>query len=193
MSPKPKKPQKPKNGKKDELASIGSKRERKDSKTAAAKKDMLEATAKIDATKVKQLRVDTVNEKAKEILEAPKVKQSKEAIHFEIVKTKLETLKAKQRTEVAVENKVKTEIPKINKQPKIEATVNVETKKIKNINNWTRDEDKTMLQVLKGEAESEKVFGRIRELLPHRSETEIKDRFCHVMTLLQQMAVGEVT
>lgn len=83
--------------------------------------------------------------------------------------------------------------PKQNKLPKIEATVSLKTKTIEKMGNWTRDEDKTMLQVLKGEASSEKVFGRIRELLPHRSETEIKDRFCHVMTLLQQMAVGEVT
>ncbi|XP_063830824.1 uncharacterized protein LOC135080077 [Ostrinia nubilalis] len=60
-------------------------------------------------------------------------------------------------------------------------------------NSWTREEDKTMLQVLKGEADTEQVFERVRELLPHRSVTEIKERFCHVMTLLQQMAVGEVT
>lgn len=79
------------------------------------------------------------------------------------------------------------------KQPKIETPIVIEPKKVEKGNNWTRDEDKTMLQVLKGEAGSEQVFGRIRELLPHRSATEIKERFCHVMTLLQQMAVGEVT
>ncbi|XP_026743847.1 uncharacterized protein LOC113505377 [Trichoplusia ni] len=78
------------------------------------------------------------------------------------------------------------------KQPKIETAVTIETKKIEK-GSWTRDEDKTMLQVLKGETSSEQVFGRIRELLPHRTHTEIKERFCHVMTLLQQMAVGEVT
>ncbi|XP_072942546.1 uncharacterized protein [Epargyreus clarus] len=58
---------------------------------------------------------------------------------------------------------------------------------------WTREEDKTMLQVLKGEARSEQIFRRISELLPHRSATEIKERFCYVMNLLQQMAVSEVT
>ncbi|XP_075981471.1 uncharacterized protein LOC142980072 [Anticarsia gemmatalis] len=78
------------------------------------------------------------------------------------------------------------------KQAKIEAPV-IESRKVERSSSWTRDEDKTMLQVLKGEAGSEQVFGRIRELLPHRSPTEIKERFCHVMTLLQQMAVGEVT
>lgn len=77
----------------------------------------------------------------------------------------------------------------IKKQAKLE----VDTKKAEGKSDWTRDEDKTMLQVLKGEAGSEQIFCRIRELLPHRSSTEIKERFCHVMTLLQQMAVGEVT
>lgn len=72
---------------------------------------------------------------------------------------------------------------------KIDATVSDESL----VRSWTREEDKTMLEVLKGEASSEQVFGRIRELLPHRSVTEIKERFCHVMNLLQQMAVGEVT
>lgn len=81
------------------------------------------------------------------------------------------------------------------KQAKLETVVTIEPKKIEKneMSSWTREEDKTMLQILKGEAVSEQVFGRIRELLPHRSATEIKERFCHVMTLLQQMAVGEVT
>ncbi|KAM3956688.1 uncharacterized protein ACR2FA_009339 [Aphomia sociella] len=83
------------------------------------------------------------------------------------------------------------------KQMKIEpviVTTEIKTTEIKN-SSWTRDEDKTMLEVLKGEASSEQVFGRINELLPHRSVTEIKERFCHVMNLLQQMqmSVGEVT
>lgn len=60
-------------------------------------------------------------------------------------------------------------------------------------NKWTRDEDKKMLEMLKGEARSEELFCKIRKLLPHRSMTEIQDRFSHVMNLLQQMAVGEVT
>ncbi|XP_059059657.1 uncharacterized protein LOC131852924 [Achroia grisella] len=83
------------------------------------------------------------------------------------------------------------------KQTKVE-TVPISTERktteIKN-NSWTRDEDKTMLEVLKGEASSEQVFCRISKLLPHRSVTEIKERFCHVMNLLQQMQmdVGGVT
>ncbi|XP_034835570.1 uncharacterized protein [Maniola hyperantus] len=59
--------------------------------------------------------------------------------------------------------------------------------------NWTRDEDKTMLEVLKGEPGSEQVLIRTRELLPHRTPTEIKERFRLVMNLLQQMAVNEIT
>ncbi|XP_039759520.1 uncharacterized protein LOC120633383 [Pararge aegeria] len=70
--------------------------------------------------------------------------------------------------------------------------IKVEVPQIEN-KSWTRDEDKTMLEVLKGEPGSELVFIRIRELLPHRTTTEIKERFCHVMNLLQQMAVNEVT
>lgn len=79
------------------------------------------------------------------------------------------------------------------KQAKIQPVTTAPVKPEVKSNSWTRDEDKTMLQVLKVEADSELVFGRVRELLPHRSVTEIKERFCHVMTLLQQMAVGEVT
>lgn len=79
------------------------------------------------------------------------------------------------------------------KQTKIESVASADAKKAEIKSNWTRDEDKTMLQVLKGEAGSEQVFRRIRQLLPHRSPAEIKERFCHVMKLLQQMSVGEVT
>lgn len=77
------------------------------------------------------------------------------------------------------------------KQNKTENQIRFELKKARS--DWTRDEDKTMLQVLKGEAGSEQVFCRINQLLPHRSPTEIKERVCHVMTLLHQMAVGQVT
>lgn len=58
---------------------------------------------------------------------------------------------------------------------------------------WTRDEDKTMLETLQEEARSEAAFVKISRLLPHKSMTEIQDRFCYVMKLLQQMGVGEVT
>lgn len=95
--------------------------------------------------------------------------------------------------EKKLDNKVverKDEAPKP-KLAKIEVTATEIKKETKS--NWTREEDKTMLQVLKGEAGSEQVFGRIQESLPHRSFTEIKERFCHVMSLVQEMAVGEVT
>ncbi|XP_026763201.2 uncharacterized protein LOC113521748 [Galleria mellonella] len=90
----------------------------------------------------------------------------------------------------------KEEATKI-KQTKAEPIPGSTEKKTTEVKNssWTRDEDKTMLEVLKGEASSELVFCKISELLPHRSVTEIKERFCHVMNLLQQMqmGVGEVT
>ncbi|XP_041984763.1 uncharacterized protein LOC121737220 [Aricia agestis] len=56
--------------------------------------------------------------------------------------------------------------------------------------NWTRDEDKTMLEILKGESGSEEVFERIRAVLPHRTISEIKERLHHVLNLLQEMAVN---
>lgn len=129
----------------------------------------------------------------KENAQKKEKKDSKATIKKEPVESllKIEPKVKQPKIEASQNPKGTVEATKL-KQAKIEATVSVKTKTIKQ-NNWTRDEDKTMLQVLKVEAGSEKVFGRIRELLPHRSETEIKDRFCHVMTLLQQMAVGEVT
>ncbi|VVC92780.1 unnamed protein product [Leptidea sinapis] len=66
-------------------------------------------------------------------------------------------------------------------------------KDIRNDRSWTRDEDKTILEVLKGEGGFDKALVRVCKLLPHRSQTEVKERFCHVMNLLQQMAVNEVT
>ncbi|XP_045452467.1 uncharacterized protein LOC123661555 [Melitaea cinxia] len=85
----------------------------------------------------------------------------------------------------------KTPCPKKDEGPKIKQA-KIDVPKVQS-RNWTRDEDKTMLEVLKGEPGSEQVFCRIRELLPHRTTIEIKERFCHVMNLLQKMAVGEVT
>ncbi|KOB78610.1 Uncharacterized protein OBRU01_01517, partial [Operophtera brumata] len=176
MSPKPKKPQKPKNGKKEPEVKQdnGQKRERKDSKNATVKKDPVENTQvlkkeQIEPPKVKQPKLEAaVNEstKVKEPIETTKVKQPKvEQTINENVKVKelKEAPKIKQLkidTKVS-ENKVRQpiETTKVT-QPKIEATVSVETTNIEKINNWTRDEDKTMLQVLKGEAGSEKVFER---------------------------------
>lgn len=60
-------------------------------------------------------------------------------------------------------------------------------------NSWKRDEDKTMLEMLQGHTGSEELFCRIKQVLPHRSILEIKERFFHVMELLQKMAVGNVT
>lgn len=93
--------------------------------------------------------------------------------------------------DVKIEDAVKAKQAKIVLKTKTPDTKPVQTK-MEN-KSWTRDEDKTMLQILQGEAGSEEIFCRIRELLPHRSITEIKDRFFHVMNLLQQMALSEVT
>ncbi|XP_063540821.1 uncharacterized protein LOC134749730 [Cydia strobilella] len=111
----------------------------------------------------------------------------------EVLKSPKKNVKKKEKEVLKREKKDKTVITEAPKPKiaKIEVTATEIKKEIKS--NWTREEDKTMLQVLKGEAGSEQVFGRIQESLPHRSHTEIKERFCHVMSLLQEMAVGEVT
>lgn len=189
VSPKPKKSLKTKNGKK-ELDNVP---KRKDSKNALQKKD--------DAPKPKQAKIENVAYVEVKIEAPVKVEAKSETpINSEVkievpVKDELKiknAVNAKAKIENPVNAEVKNETP-VNTETKINAQF-VGTKKIEmKSNNWTRDEDKTMLQVLKGEAGSEKVFGKIRELLPHRSATEIKERFCHVMTLLQQMAVSEVT
>lgn len=169
-SSKPKKAQKTKNCKKESNCGV-QKRERKDSKHATMlKKD-------VDAPKTKQARIE-----APENVEVP-MKDARNNFAFNVEAKIVVPVNSESKNDASA-----------NEIAKIEASVGVEAKNIQiKSNNWTRDEDKTMLQVLKGEAGSEKVFGRIRELLPHRSATEIKERFCHVMTLLQQMAVSEVT
>ncbi|CAH0713154.1 unnamed protein product, partial [Brenthis ino] len=111
------------------------------------------------------------------------------------------TLNPKIKTKPLAKNKCKKEDIPVKKKEKYDSKNSLVKKEAKQKEaekrlenkSWTRDEDKTMLEVLKGEPGSEQVFCRIRELLPHRSATEIKERFCHVMNLLQQMAVGEVT
>ncbi|KAJ2948350.1 hypothetical protein O0L34_g7589 [Tuta absoluta] len=148
-----------------------------DNKTDAQKKERKEKTdnksntCKKDDGKAKQAKVEanfiTKNETGN------------------VTKTNNETKVEKAKTEVKLDVETKVGDVKLDvneTKPKSEAK-----------SNWTRDEDKTILQVLKGEAGSEQVFGRISELLPHRSFTEIQERFNHVMNLVQQMAVGEVT
>lgn len=60
-------------------------------------------------------------------------------------------------------------------------------------NKWTRDEDKVMLQILQGEARSDALFCKIRKVLPHRSMSDIKERFLYVINLVQQMSGNDVT
>ncbi|CAG4947800.1 unnamed protein product [Colias eurytheme] len=89
--------------------------------------------------------------------------------------------------------KNKLDVKEVNVCGKKEDLPKAKPKDAKKARNWTREEDKTMLEVLKGEGGSDKVLVRICKLLPHRSQSEVKERFCHVMNLLQQMAVNEVT
>ncbi|XP_037962305.2 uncharacterized protein LOC105391412 [Plutella xylostella] len=99
--------------------------------------------------------------------------------------------KKTQRKQTKKEDKKKDKKEEASKSKQAKIETATEAKEVKS--NWTREEDKTMLQVIKGEKVTSQVFARINELLPHRSVTEIKERFFHVMSLLQQMAVGEVT
>ncbi|CAK1553028.1 unnamed protein product [Leptosia nina] len=95
--------------------------------------------------------------------------------------------------QIKVKRKVKTKCNDKRKETKVPIQKKEEKKpKDAKAKNWTREEDKTMLEVLKGEGGSDKVLLRICELLPHRSQSEVKERFCHVMNLLHQMAVNEV-
>ncbi|XP_068620430.1 muscle M-line assembly protein unc-89-like [Battus philenor] len=158
--------------------------------TKRTKKQLKSPTKNIkdvnDNTKQKECTVSIISKsmKAKSV---PKNKSNitKDKKELEIKENKREK---KERLDVRSQTcPKKEEMDKVRLTKIDAAAVKAETK------SWTRDEDKTMLQVLKGEAGSEQVFGRIKELLPHRSATEIKERFCHVMNLLQQMAVGEVT
>ncbi|CAG5029871.1 unnamed protein product [Parnassius apollo] len=137
-----------------------------------------------DNTKHKECTVPAISKpgKGKGVAKNKSNKEKKEQEVKETKKDKKERLDVKSQACPKKDDIVKVKQAKVDTAP-----AKVELK------SWTREEDKIMLQVLKGEAGSEQVFGRIRELLPHRSATEIKERFCHVMNLLQQMAVGEVT
>lgn len=136
-----------------------------------------------DNTKKECITIPLNNTKSK-----AKHQKSKQNKKEDITHKKKETVNKnaciKKEDEIKVKHKAEINEPKL-KQIK-------EVTKVEN-RSWTRDEDKTMLEVLKGESGSEQVFIRISELLPHRTTTEIKERFCHVMNLLQQMAVNEVT
>ncbi|XP_013137032.1 PREDICTED: uncharacterized protein LOC106102166 [Papilio polytes] len=158
-------------------------KEKKDSETKESKRDKKE---KVDVKMTNPKRDETAKVKQAKT-EVPTVKfEAKSLTKNEdkvISKVNIDTaIKLENKTLTRDEVKITMHKAKIDT-----ASVKIESK------SWTRDEDKTMLQVLKGEAGSEQVFGRIRQLLPHRSATEIKERFCHVMNLLQQMAVSEVT
>ncbi|XP_013162595.1 PREDICTED: uncharacterized protein LOC106114065 [Papilio xuthus] len=158
-------------------------KEKKDVEIKESKRDKKE---KVDV-KTCPKKDETVKMKQAKI-EVPTVKyETKSLIRDEdksiLPKVKMDTATIKLESKTLSRDEVKT----TTHNTQSTAPIKLEPK------SWTRDEDKTMLQVLKGEAGSEQVFGRIRELLPHRSATEIKERICHVMNLLQQMAVSEVT
>lgn len=138
-----------------------------------------------DNTKHKDCTMNLMNPKAG--------KKSQCTNKSKTIKKEPENIQKRERKDSKNHNTLKKDEGTKLRQAKNEVSVVIEPKKLEKSSSWTRDEDKTMLEVLKGGAGSELMFGRIRELLPHRSSTEIKDRFCHVMTLLQQMAVGEVT
>lgn len=55
------------------------------------------------------------------------------------------------------------------------------------INNWTREEDKTILLILREETDPQFTISKIQELLPHRKLVEIKERFENVLNLLQKL------
>lgn len=57
-------------------------------------------------------------------------------------------------------------------------------------NNWTREEDRIILQTFQTEGNSENTFKHVAELLNNRSIDEIKFRFYRLLTLLQEMAAA---
>lgn len=126
---------------------------------------------------------------------APKAKKEKpdknEAAKAKQAKVDLTSKKSAEVKSTVVRLSVEAKKEKAEAKSPVRKSEVVESKK--EVNSWTRDEDKTMLQIMKGEVVTDQVFKKIKELLPHRSVSEIKERFFHVMNLLQQMAVGEVT
>lgn len=54
------------------------------------------------------------------------------------------------------------------------------------INNWTREEDKIILLILREETDPQFTIRKIQEVLPYRKLDEIKDRFENVLNLLQK-------
>lgn len=54
--------------------------------------------------------------------------------------------------------------------------------------NWTREEDKVILEILRSETRHDLTLSRIKQVLPHRSEAEIRDRFQNLVNLLQKIA-----
>ncbi|XP_053614298.1 uncharacterized protein LOC128677456 [Plodia interpunctella] len=153
---------------------------------------------KVTPKKTKKLKSPTKN--SKDVNDNTKLKEINVLSSPKTAKGKLQNNKKKEKKDDKAEVKRDRKDSKNHtckdgikeKKVRIDPIPIVIKTEIKN-NSWTRDEDKTMLQVIKGEASSEEMFCRISKLLPHRSVPEIKERFCHVMSLLQKMAVGEVT
>ncbi|XP_023951253.2 uncharacterized protein LOC112055400 [Bicyclus anynana] len=174
-----------------------------DSEHASPKRNIKSACKVPQKRSRKQLKSPTKNVKdvngntKKECITIP-LNNAKVKAKYQKTKIKKEEITQKKKESINKNACVKKDYEHKVKQNKVEINdlklkqVKEEVPKIEN-KSWTRDEDKTMLEVLKGEPGSELVFIRIRELLPHRTTKEIKERLCHVMSLLQQMAVSEVT
>lgn len=55
---------------------------------------------------------------------------------------------------------------------------------------WTREEDKIILTILRNDSDDEgDLMMKFKELLPHRSEEEIRTRFRKVMELLKKLKI----
>lgn len=141
------------------------------------------------------------NSKVANSTDSPKLKVKTQLIsqsnkNNKIVETKSSKhSKEGNKNETKKNNKIKEKSDRVNTENKKDEPVKPKRAKLEDVtdNSWKRDEDKTMLEMLQGHTGSEELFCRIKQVLPHRSMLEIKERFFHVMELLQQMAVGNVT
>ncbi|XP_073970830.1 uncharacterized protein isoform X2 [Rhodnius prolixus] len=65
-----------------------------------------------------------------------------------------------------------------------------EEKNIEENKEWTREEDKMILQAFQKEIGTEQTFSKISNLMPSRSMDDIQGRFKVLMSLLEKMATG---
>lgn len=57
-------------------------------------------------------------------------------------------------------------------------------------NDWTREEDRIILQTFQSEGNNEETFKHVAEKLENRSIDQIKNRFFRLINLLQEMAAA---